>query len=50
MFKVCSFINKFGGWDKIVQFVVNYVVEEGMIIVEVIDYIECDFNDNLMEY
>lgn len=48
--KVCSFINKPGGREKIVQLVVNYVAEEGMTIAEAIDHIERDFNDNLMEH
>ena len=47
--KVCSFIQQPSGREKVVQLVVNYVVEEDMSIAEAINEIERDFNDNLME-
>lgn len=47
--KVCSFIQQASGREKVVQLVVNYVVEEDMSIAEAINEIERDFNDNLME-
>ena len=47
--KVCSFIKQPKGREKVVQWVVNYVIEEDMSIAEAIQEIERDFNDNLME-
>lgn len=47
--KVCSFIKEPKGREKVVQLVVNYVIEEDMSIAEAINEIERDFNDNLIE-
>jgi hypothetical protein len=47
--KVCSFISNPEGREKVIQWIINYVVKEGVSIAEAINEIERDFNDNLME-
>ena len=47
--KICSFIRTKEGRAKIVQLIINYVAEEGMMIAEAINEIERDYNNNLME-
>lgn len=47
--KVCSFISQPNGREKVVQWIVNYVVKEQMSIAESIMEIERDFNDNMID-
>lgn len=47
--KVCSFISRPNGREKVVQWIVNYVVKEQMSIAESIMEIERDFNDNMID-
>jgi hypothetical protein len=47
--KICSFISTEAGREKVIQWIINYVVKEQMSITEAINEIERDFNDNLME-
>ena len=47
--KVCSFISTSQGREKVEQWIINLVAEEGMTIAEAINEIERDFNDNMPE-
>ena len=47
--KVCSFISTPKGREKVEQWIINLVAEEGMTIAEAINEIEQDFNDNMPE-